>query len=132
MNNNVAPGDVEGKCPHCKAELIFEKSDFQLDFVVCPTCSKQFAITKNKAVIKIIKDKIVIKLIKKYLPDFLILIGVYFLTKAVSGYLFGGSTGLSKYSNIEEKRNLLVGGIIATIGINVIIRKYISSRYNNK
>lgn len=73
-----------------------------------------------------------IKLAKRYLPDFLILIGVYFLTKAVSGYLFGGSTGLSKYSHIEEKRNLLVGVIIVAIGINIIIRKYISSRYNNK
>ena len=72
-----------------------------------------------------------IKIVRKYLPDFLILLGVYFLATVISGYLFGGSTGLNKYMHIEEKRNLLVGAILVTIGIDIAIRKYISNKRNN-
>ena len=128
MNNNMVPGDVEGKCPHCKAELIFEKSDFQLDFVVCPTCSKQFAITKNKAVIKIIKDKIVIKLIKKYLPDFLILWGIFYLTKVVAAIMrfeFNILWG-------RDKENMIIGIMLIAIGVDIAVRKYISFKAKGK
>jgi len=40
--NNAHP--IEGKCPHCHVELIFEPADFKTDSVVCPTCSKKFSL----------------------------------------------------------------------------------------
>lgn len=126
MNNKRTPGDVDGRCPHCKSELIFEKDDFKLDFVVCPTCSKQFAITKNKAVIKIIKDKTVIKLIKKYLPDFLILWGIFYLAKVITDIVFFDAF----FRMMIDEENMIMGIMLIAIGIDVAIRKYISNRYN--
>lgn len=39
-----ANNKIEGQCPHCYAELIFEEKDIKDGFTTCPNCSNEFSI----------------------------------------------------------------------------------------
>ncbi|PIZ76366.1 MAG: hypothetical protein COY04_01405 [Parcubacteria group bacterium CG_4_10_14_0_2_um_filter_7_35_8] len=68
-----------------------------------------------------------IKLFKKYLPDIVILIGVWLILQPEiykSHWKSGGFGGLHYYNTDWDK----MGIIVVLIGIDVLIRKYLISK----
>lgn len=89
----------EGKCPYCRAELIFEPEDLIGDSIECPTCFKKFNFNQSTLKIKMLDDesipvsRFVIK--NKYLVYFFAIIAcvLEILLYAIIGALLGWENG---------------------------------------
>jgi len=68
-------------------------------------------------------------IIKKYLPDIIIIIGVYTLSHSIFTEISSGFRGIT---TTTTDYGSLWGVVLIAIGINIAIRRYLSSNYKNK
>lgn len=71
------------------------------------------------------KIKIVIKIIKKYLPDIIILIGIWMVSYNLSITRSDNMFGYRSYIRTSDEWKIF-GIILIAIGIDIAIRRYIA------